>query len=157
VDTVPTKYDISIEDGATFEFLSPSRSFLFKMMEESSLKIQNNEGEIGITTVQTEKIPSYSWQTDDTDVENGINNSSGGEQRACAANDPNNIVNWDGPDDPEMAINWTAKWKWINILLLATLTLFTCVLSHLPFWRARNQLTSVVPLLHPCSHQVLGW
>lgn len=38
--------------------------------------------------------------------------------------DPN-IVDWDGPDDPEMAMNWPSKKKWTMTLLLSTLTLLT--------------------------------
>ncbi|RDW67661.1 hypothetical protein BP6252_09057 [Coleophoma cylindrospora] len=36
-----------------------------------------------------------------------------------------NIVDWDGPDDPEKAVNWPAARKWATILMLATLTLLT--------------------------------
>jgi hypothetical protein len=41
--------------------------------------------------------------------------------------DPN-VVNWDGPDDPENPLNWPARQKWINIGLLATITTLTFVL-----------------------------
>jgi hypothetical protein len=39
--------------------------------------------------------------------------------------DDPNIVDWDGPDDPEMAMNWPSKKKWTMTLLLSTLTLLT--------------------------------
>ncbi|KAK9365636.1 major facilitator superfamily domain-containing protein [Lipomyces kononenkoae] len=35
------------------------------------------------------------------------------------------IIDWDGPDDPAMALNWPLKKKWITIVLLSTLTLLT--------------------------------
>lgn len=36
-----------------------------------------------------------------------------------------NLVDWDGPDDPEKPINWPKKKKWTNLVLIATLTLLT--------------------------------
>jgi multidrug resistance protein len=38
--------------------------------------------------------------------------------------DPN-IVDWDGPHDPEKAMNWTPRKKWTMTFLLSTLTLLT--------------------------------
>lgn len=39
-------------------------------------------------------------------------------------NDPN-IVDWDGPDDPQNPMNWTEKKKWSNIATLSLVTLIT--------------------------------
>jgi hypothetical protein len=41
--------------------------------------------------------------------------------------DDPNIVDWDGSDDPEMAINWPSRKKWTMTFLLSTLTLLTYV------------------------------
>ncbi|KAK5459864.1 hypothetical protein LTS15_003993 [Exophiala xenobiotica] len=38
--------------------------------------------------------------------------------------DPN-VVNWDGPDDPEKPLNWPASKKWINIALISSITFLT--------------------------------
>ena len=38
--------------------------------------------------------------------------------------DPN-LVDWDGPDDPEKPLNWTKRKKWTNMMLIAALTLLT--------------------------------
>jgi hypothetical protein len=38
--------------------------------------------------------------------------------------DPN-IIDWDGPNDPDMAMNWTSRKKWTMTFLLSTLTLLT--------------------------------
>jgi len=38
--------------------------------------------------------------------------------------DPN-IVDWDGPDDPENPKNWTDKKKWTNVAVLSILTVIT--------------------------------
>jgi hypothetical protein len=34
-------------------------------------------------------------------------------------------VDWEGDDDPEMALNWPARRKWTYIIMLASLTLLT--------------------------------
>ncbi len=39
--------------------------------------------------------------------------------------DGTNIVDWDGPNDPDMAMNWTSGKKWTMTFLLSTLTLLT--------------------------------
>lgn len=36
-----------------------------------------------------------------------------------------NLVDWDGPDDPEKPLNWSKKRKWTNMMLIAALTLLT--------------------------------
>lgn len=38
--------------------------------------------------------------------------------------DPN-IVDWDGPDDPENPMNWPEKKKWLNVAVLSILTIIT--------------------------------
>ena len=40
-----------------------------------------------------------------------------------------NIVNWDGPDDPEMALNWSTWRKRSSVIMVGCLTLFTFVPS----------------------------
>lgn len=42
--------------------------------------------------------------------------------------DPN-VIDWDGPDDPENPLNWPSRKKWTNIYLLSAITLLTCVMS----------------------------
>ncbi|GME46663.1 putative mfs multidrug protein [Neofusicoccum parvum] len=44
--------------------------------------------------------------------------------------DPN-IVDWDGPNDPENPMNWTDKKKWTNIALLSIITLVTPLASSM--------------------------
>ncbi|KAL2398925.1 MFS-type transporter penM [Exophiala dermatitidis] len=44
--------------------------------------------------------------------------------------DPN-VVDWDGPDDPENPLNWTPRRKWFNILLLAVMTTLTPLASSM--------------------------
>jgi hypothetical protein len=57
------------------------------------------------------------------DIETAAANSA---EKPQLSKDPN-IVNWNGDDDPEMALNWSARRKWTYIIMLALLTLLTCV------------------------------
>jgi len=43
--------------------------------------------------------------------------------------DPN-IVDWDGPDDPQNPINWPEKLKWGNVAVIASITFLTYASSH---------------------------
>lgn len=47
-----------------------------------------------------------------------------------APRDPN-IVDWEGPDDPQNPMNWTASKKWANIAILSFLTLLTPLASSM--------------------------
>ena len=38
--------------------------------------------------------------------------------------DPN-LVDWDGPDDPAKPLNWPARKKWTNMMIIAVLTMLT--------------------------------
>lgn len=40
-----------------------------------------------------------------------------------------NVVDWDGPDDPENPLNWPAKKKWTIIAALGAVTLITPLAS----------------------------
>ncbi|KAF2176662.1 MFS general substrate transporter [Zopfia rhizophila CBS 207.26] len=53
---------------------------------------------------------------------------SASELGAPEETDPN-VVFWDGQDDPENPMNWTAKKKWENIAVLAAITLITPLAS----------------------------
>lgn len=55
----------------------------------------------------------------DIDIEAGPN-----KEEPTAETDPN-LVDWDGPDDPENPMNWSDKKKWLNVATLSILTLVT--------------------------------
>lgn len=40
--------------------------------------------------------------------------------------DPN-VVDWDGPNDPENPRNWPVRFKWANIVIISILALITYV------------------------------
>jgi MFS transporter, DHA1 family, multidrug resistance protein len=44
-----------------------------------------------------------------------------GEQTAQPATDPN-LIEWDGPDDPENPLNWSKSKKWITTCVLGLMT-----------------------------------
>ena len=41
--------------------------------------------------------------------------------------DDSNIVDFNGHDDPELAVNWPASRKWLNVLVLAMITFIAYV------------------------------
>ena len=49
-----------------------------------------------------------------------------GKSKATGETDPN-IVDWDGPDDPQNPKNWPDSKKWLNVAVLSLLTIITCV------------------------------
>lgn len=63
---------------------------------------------------------------DDTDVENG--DQSGDNEKAEqlkrkeSNNKDSNLIEWDGPNDPENPMNWPAKKKWIVTIALGLMT-----------------------------------
>ncbi|KAK9234753.1 major facilitator superfamily domain-containing protein [Lipomyces kononenkoae] len=63
------------------------------------------------------------WKFSDPDMENIVTDIEE-LQLSPLEKDPI-IVDWDGPDDPAMALNWPLKKKWTTIVLLSTLTLLT--------------------------------
>ncbi|EAA31306.1 MFS general substrate transporter [Neurospora crassa] len=59
--------------------------------------------------------------------ERGVSTHTGDKEKAIAEEteqDPN-IVDWDGPDDPENPMNWPDKKKWLNVAVLSILTIIT--------------------------------
>ena len=46
------------------------------------------------------------------------------DKDAQESNDPN-IVDWDGPDDPENPVNWSLKKKMATTVIISTITLVT--------------------------------
>lgn len=53
-----------------------------------------------------------------------------GDTAAAEAHDPN-IVDWDGPDDPQNPLNWSAKLRYTNVAIISTVTVLTCVLFYM--------------------------
>lgn len=62
------------------------------------------------------------------DVEKAVGNASLGisanvhHQLAAPESDQDNIVDWDGPQDPQNPQNWTSKRRWTIIILVSAIT-----------------------------------
>lgn len=35
------------------------------------------------------------------------------------------VINWDGPNDPENPLNWSPRKRWANLILLSYMTFLT--------------------------------
>ncbi|KAL6242254.1 hypothetical protein RBB50_010802 [Rhinocladiella similis] len=74
----------------------------------------------------------------DPDVERGIpviNTTDDIDQEktpdATAAEHDPNVVDWDGPNDPEKALNWPNKRKWGNVAIISSITFLTPLASSM--------------------------
>ena len=68
------------------------------------------------------------------------------------AKDPN-IVDWDGPDDPENPLNWSNGRKWANIVTFSTITMIRYGHFQSLMVMAWSLTISTAPSHHRCSHQ----
>jgi multidrug resistance protein len=73
----------------------------------------------------------------DPDIENGIpviDTTEDADVKSPATvadeHDPN-IVDWDGPDDPDKAMNWPNSRKWANVSIISTVTFLTPLASSM--------------------------
>ncbi|EXJ96492.1 hypothetical protein A1O1_01618 [Capronia coronata CBS 617.96] len=88
-------------------------------------------------TSLSEKEQISSTNRPDPDVERGIpiiDTTEDADEKSppltVADKDPN-IVDWDGPTDPEKALNWTEKKKWANIAVISSVTFLTPLASSM--------------------------
>ena len=68
--------------------------------------------------------------------------------------DPN-VVDWDGPDDPQNPMNWPEKLKWANIAVIASITFLTQVSLQAPsiesMMLTRSDRSQPLGLFHACT------
>lgn len=88
------------------------------MSKDSTLQDMPN-GESRDKESDVEKAAADGDAAQSTDV-NGATDKTVEDE----TNDPN-IVGWDGPDDPEDPMHWSASKKWLNIAVLSVLTIIT--------------------------------
>lgn len=82
-------------------------------------------------TATSEKVDSS--LTAEKDVEKGVRTgslSSEEEPEDTSPPDPN-VVDFDGPDDPEHPLNWPFKKKWGMIILISAITFLTPLASSM--------------------------
>lgn len=84
-------------------------------------------------------------------LEAGLNSSKEEESEAknAAAKDPN-LVEWDGPDDPENPQNFSTAKKWVITMLLSSLTIWITFSSSV-----FSQATQVTASLFGVSDEVM--
>lgn len=87
---------------------------------------------------RTQEVTTPSEAKEETDVEITAENTlapvNTADQSIYAVTlDPNDpdVVDWDGPDDPEKALNWTAKKKFGNLAVLSSITFLTPLASSM--------------------------
>ncbi|KAI1764275.1 MFS general substrate transporter [Hypoxylon sp. FL1150] len=78
------------------------------------------EKEIRTTTPDIDSSTINPDSEQEQDIEQGLDISA----TKTNENDPN-VVDWDGPDDPQNPMNWTDKKKWLNISILSIMTIVT--------------------------------
>ncbi|KAK6957915.1 hypothetical protein Daesc_000705 [Daldinia eschscholtzii] len=76
--------------------------------------------ERGSVNTSIREKDSANGEESERDVEAGVNN----HETSADERDPD-VVDWDGPDDPENPLNWSDKKKWLNIAILSIMTLVT--------------------------------
>ena len=76
------------------------------------------------TKVDEEKaLSSHSTLPDETDQQVIVD---------ATVTDPNaNIIDWNGPNDPEIPVNWSTSKKVINLIFVSIFTFLTYVFSSL--------------------------
>jgi hypothetical protein len=99
-----------------------------------------------IQSPTTQKSECSSTYDSETDVEADAAYHAGETQMSHKEKNPN-IVDWEGDGDPENALNWPARRKWMYIIVLASLTLLTCVDPNFPFPVSQSDLPSLQALL----------
>ncbi|KAI1206469.1 MFS general substrate transporter [Annulohypoxylon truncatum] len=72
----------------------------------------------------TTTIPNLDSSTMEPDSERGVEEGSNSRELAADEKDPN-IVDWDGPNDPENPMTWPDSKKWINISIISIITIVT--------------------------------
>ena len=75
----------------------------------------------------SDKIQSATKETDlEANVSGSSQTSDVNEKKEDQARDPN-IVDWDGPDDPQNPMNWPAWKVKLHIFLVSSITFIRCV------------------------------
>ena len=100
--------------------------------EKETLTAHKDDG-----TLSNEKAIESSGLAKEVDLEAGRSSDSTADKKEADVSekpavpvDPN-VVDWDGPDDPENPINWPTGKKWTNISIMAAITFLTYVVSLL--------------------------
>ena len=72
-------------------------------------------------TTRTEKVEDEEAKT----IGRSSENREGNVRYRDVEPADSNVVDWDGPDDPENPVNWKGSLKWTNIGTISTITFIT--------------------------------
>ena len=94
-------------------------------LDEKPTEIQRVTPPTSPTSISTTRNNSQ-IETGDVEKALAVHHDEDVVTEVAQPRDPN-IVDWDGPDDKENPLNWPAREKWMNVGLLAVITLLTLV------------------------------
>lgn len=99
--------------------------------QQKETKVATGASSRRSSSTNTSPVQTAADPEKEVDLEKGSPNGSTKEvARDNNVRDPN-IVDWDGPDDPEKAVNWPAKKKWANIFIISSITFLTPLASSM--------------------------
>ena len=75
---------------------------------------------------QTSSDQGLTTADDTTSLEKGLGVEDGPSNNNASVNDADpNMVDWDGPNDPENPMNWPESRKWIAVATVSVMSLVT--------------------------------
>ncbi|KAH6682203.1 major facilitator superfamily domain-containing protein [Plectosphaerella plurivora] len=109
-------------DGLLVVTYDPSTPALATVVPASTIDtMPSDEAPSATAAAESTSSPSP-FQQHDPEKATSITDAAGITEPSMDAPE---IVDWHGPDDPEMPLNWPQVTKWCNVLLVATLTFLT--------------------------------
>lgn len=128
---LPETEQVAVEEGHDADIPSSKGVEKTQSQQDAAAKATTIEPEKSNTdrpSTASSSSPSSKEASGQQDVEKGAADATAEE--AEAPRDPN-IVDWEGPDDPENPYNWPASKKWSNIAILSLLTLLIPLASSM--------------------------
>lgn len=113
MDSADTEHEEKQTPNSTLSTDADGTSISDKSDKEVDVRI-DPDVERGIPIINT---------TDDIDEEK--------QPDATATERDPNVVDWDGPNDPEKALNWPNKMKWGNVAVISSVTFLTPLASSM--------------------------
>jgi len=97
------------------------------MVNVNNPEAATDDGDLGGERLETRDSAAGEKSSDENQVAHGMKDvekgDPAGDEAAAAAADPN-IVDWDGPDDPNNPRNWSKRYKMLNIALISASVLY---------------------------------
>lgn len=124
---LPEKEQLAVEEGhdadiPTSKGPEQTEAQQDALAKETSAEADKTDGRHSSSSSSSRHI------SNEKDMEKGVAEATSEEDKE--PRDPN-IVDWDGPEDPDNPYNWPAKKKWANIAILSLLTLLIPLASSM--------------------------